>query len=224
MAPKVFSNPLSWRTNLHLKTFLSLALTASLALPLPAWTQQVSGPKSSLVQPETGSLKVVVVQGEGALNRIKSRSATQPVVEVRDENDKPVAGAEVVFQLPAAGPGGVFNGWMRTQTAKTNEQGRAAANGMTPNDQEGRFNIKVTATQGKKTGTVIIAQTNSANGEPGSAASRSHKKLYIILGLAAVAAIAGGVAATHTGGSGTPAAIVNPVIISPGPVSVGAPR
>jgi len=66
-----------------------------------------------------------VVQGEGAENNLRTRNATQPVVEVRDDGDKPVPGAEVVFQLPPAGPGGVFNGWMRTQTARTGPEGRA---------------------------------------------------------------------------------------------------
>jgi hypothetical protein len=208
--------------HLNIRTFLSTILTAALMLPMPAWTQQTSTPPSNLVQ-ETGTLKVVVVEGEGAVNKIKSRSATQPVVEVRDESDKPVAGAEVVFQLPAAGPGGVFNGWMRTQTARSDAQGRAVASGMTPNDQEGRFNIKVTASEGRKTGTAIIAQTNSPSGEI-TKGSRSHKKLYIVLGVLVVGAIAGGVAATHTGGSEAAVTPTNPVTVAPGPVTVGAPR
>ena len=207
---------------MKIRTCLSIILSVALALPLPGWSQQVSGPKSNLVE-EAGTLKIVVVQGEGSLNRIKSRTATQPVVEVRDESDKPITGAEVVFQLPAAGPGGVFNGWMRTQTAKTDAQGRASANGLTPNDQEGRYNIKVTATEGKKTGTAIIAQTNTMTGSETSR-SRSHKTLYIVLGVVAVGAIAGGVAASHRGGGEATVTPTNPVTISPGPVTVGAPR
>lgn len=207
---------------MNIKTLLSLLLSVSLLMPMPGWGQQVSGPKSNLVQ--TGGLKIVVVQGEGALNNIKSRTATQPVVEVRDENDKPVEGAEVVFQLPAAGAGGVFNGWMRTQTTRTNAQGQASASGMTPNDQEGRFNIKVTATQGNKTGTAIIAQSNTLSGGNGRSARGSRKALWVVLGLAAVGGIAGGVAATRGNGNGTTTPVAVPVTITPGPVSVGTPR
>src|SRR6266545_372982 len=124
------------------KTIISFLLTGVLLMPAPVWSQQVSGPQSRLVDQQTGGLKIVTIQGEGAVNSIRSKTATQPVVEVRDEQDKPVAGAEVVFQLPAAGPGGVFNGWMRNQTARTNAQGQAGVSGYVPNDEEGRFNIK----------------------------------------------------------------------------------
>ncbi|MGB9604559.1 MAG: hypothetical protein ACPL88_01615, partial [Bryobacteraceae bacterium] len=172
---------------MDLRAILSVILASLLAWPLPAQQPTGPGPQvaqpppgqpaarqapekqqpgtpvqaqpaEAPARPEPpGILKVVVIEGEGAVNNIRTRSAVAPVVEVRDENDKPVVGAEVVFQLPPAGPGGVFHGWMRTQTVRTNEQGRAAASGYTPNDQPGRFNIKVTATLGNKTGSAVIA-------------------------------------------------------------------
>ena len=80
---------------LNTKSFLSPLLSFLLLTPTSSWAQETSGPKSNLVQ-EAGSLKIVVIEGEGALNNIRSRTATQPVVEVRDENDRPVEGAEVV--------------------------------------------------------------------------------------------------------------------------------
>ena len=191
-------------------------------LPAQGWTQEVTGPKSNVVQ-ESGRLKIIVVQGEGALNNIRQRTVVAPVVEIRDDNDKPVAGAEVVFQLPAAGPGGVFNGWMRTQTTRSDAQGRAAATGMTPNEEEGRFNIKVTATEGKRTATAVIAQSNSRTGGNTTAKSgKSHKTLYIVLGIMAVGAIIGIVAATRDGGSSTSSTTA--VTITPGPVTVGGPH
>ena len=203
------------------RTYCSLVLTAALLLPPPGWGQQASGPQSNLVAPEGGGLKIVVLKGEGAVNNIKARTATPPAVEVRDVEDKPVAGVEVVFQLPAGGPGAVFNGWMRTQTARTDAQGQAEAQGMTPNEQAGRFNIKVTATQGKKTASVVVAQSNAVGS---SAQARSSRKtLWIVLGVAAVAAIAGGVAATR-GDSTTAAPTKVPITISPGPVTVAGPR
>ena len=59
------------------------------------------------------------MQGEGALNNIHARSAAPLIVQVRDADDKPLAKAEVVFQLPPAGPGGMFFGWLLNQTVRT---------------------------------------------------------------------------------------------------------
>jgi hypothetical protein len=198
-----------------------VCLAAVLATPVTGWPQQVSGPKSNLQG--GGGLKITVVQGEGAINNTRTKTGTAPAVEVRDDSDKPVAGAEVVFQLPAAGPGGVFNGWMRNQTARSDEQGRAAASGFTPNDEEGRFNIKVMATQGSKTATVVIGQSNSRTGGTGDAkGASSHKGLWIAIGVLAVVGIIAGVALTR--GDDTVTTTTNPVTITPGPVSVGGPR
>ena len=202
------------------RTILSVCLAAMLGLPAPGWGQQVSGPKSNLAE-STGGLKITAVQGEGATNSIRARTATAPAVEVRDDSGKPVAGAEVVFQLPAAGPGGVFNGWMRTQTARTDENGRAAADGYAPNEQEGRFNIKVTATHGSKNGTLVIGQSNVKGN--GAQAKSSKKGLWIVLGILAAAGIAGGIAAA-TGGDSSTTTTTTPVTVTPGPVTVGGPR
>src|SRR5438874_6191951 len=193
-------------------------------MALSCQAQQVAGPKSDLIQPP-GGLKIVVVQGERALNNVRTRSATAPAVEVRDDSDKPVAGAEVVFQLPPAGPGGVFNGWMRTQTARTGPDGRAEASGYAPNDEQGRFNIKVTATSGMKTTSAIIAQSNTQNGGPASGAQvKSRNKTWIVVGVLAAAGLTGGIVAATRGGSSSAAAVIVPITISPGPVTVGGPR
>ena len=200
----------------------SICIILSVAMVCQA--QQVSGPKQNLVQ--AGGIKIVAVQGEGAINNIRAKTATQPVVEVRDDQDKPIPGAEVVFQLPAAGPGGVFNGWMRNQTARTNEQGQAAASGLAPNDEEGRFNIKVTATSGTKTGTLIMGQSNARGPHGDSAkAKSSRKKLWITLAVLGAAGIIGGVVAANgndDSSSGTTTSV--PVTVSPGPVTIGGPR
>ena len=202
---------------MNLKIFWSLTLSAVLPFPPPLAAQQ----QPAAVQ--SGGLKINVVQGEGARNSIRGRTGVSPAVEVRDEEDKPVAGAEVVFQLPASGPGGVFHGWMRMQTARTNAQGYAAASAFTPNDQEGRFNIKVTATQGNKSASTVIAQINVQNGAQAQPARGSRKWIWALVGLGLAGAIGGGVAASRNGDS-EPAAATNPVTITPGPVAVAGPR
>ena len=179
-----------------------------------------------VVQGPGGDLKIVVVQGEGALNNIRTRSAAPLIVEVRDTGDKPVAGAEVVFQLPPAGPGGVFNGWMRTQTARTNPEGRAETNGFTPNDEAGRLNIKVTATSGNKSSSAIISQTNTPNGSDsgnGKQYKSKHKLLTVVL-LVGAAGLAGGIVAATRGGSSTPATPPTPITVGAGPITIGGPR
>jgi hypothetical protein len=204
---------------------LRIPICLSLIVAVSCQAQQVSGPKSDLVQ-QTGGLKIVVVQGEGAMNNIRTRNATQPVVEVRDESDKPVSGAEVVFQLPPGGPGGVFNGWMRTQTARTSPEGRAEANGFAPNDEVGRFNIKVTATSGTKITSALIAQSNThGNGKDGGPQAKSRTKMWTIIAIVGAAALTGGIiAATRGGDSSSSTAVTVPITISPGPISVGGPR
>lgn len=201
----------------------------------PAPAPEKPAPGTPAAQPATvsqaqpaeppGLLKIVVIEGEGAVNNIRTRSATAPVVEVRDENDKPVAGAEVVFQLPPAGPGGVFHGWMRTQTVRSDEKGRAAASGYTPNDQPGRFNIKVTATLGNKTGSAVISQSNVYRGGgagPGMSSGRSGW-WKILVGVGTAGAVIGAVAATRGNGT-TSTTTYKPITITPGPITVGSPR
>lgn len=45
-------------------------------------------------------LNIVIVEGEGAVNNARQRVARDPMVQVEDENRKPIAGAAVVFLLP----------------------------------------------------------------------------------------------------------------------------
>ena len=209
---------------MHPRGILVCVLSAVLALPPVTVGQQAAAPAKPAAPAPAEPLKIVVLQGEGAVNSISGRTATQIVVEVRDQNDKPVPGAEVVFQLPAAGPGGVFQGWMRTQTVMTNEQGQAGTTGLAPNDEPGRFNIKVTATKDERTGSVIISQMNAQRtGARGQAMPSSSWK-WKIIGLLGLGAVVGGVAAA-TRGDGTAAATpTNPVTITPGSVTVAGPR
>jgi hypothetical protein len=194
-----------------LRGLLSVTL-AVLTLPLPGWSQAAAD----------NALKVTVVEGEGARNSIRARSATPPVVEVHDERGEPVSGADVVFQLPAMGPGGAFYGWLRTNAGRTDARGRVAAGTITPNDEEGRFNIMVTAKSGTKMGTLVVHQINTRDGSEARAKS-SHKTLWVVLAVAAAGAIGGGVAASRRGDSST-AVVPVPVTISPGVVTVGGPR
>ena len=111
-----------------------------------------------------GLLKIVVLEGEGAFNNIKKRVGRDPVVEVRDENDHPVAGAKVMFALPPDGASGTFTGGGKTFNIVTDERGRGATKGMKPNSTEGRFKIKVIASAAGKVGSAFVSQSNTLAG------------------------------------------------------------
>jgi hypothetical protein len=199
-------------------------LAATLVIPPASFAQEKATAPPQPAAP-AGKLKIVVLQGEGAVNNIASGTATQVVVEVRDEADKPVPGAEVLFQLPAAGPGGAFHGWMRTQTAKANEQGQAGTSGMAPNDEPGRFNIKVTATEGARTGSVVVAQTNARRTGTGGRATAGSSWKWKIIGLVATGAVVGGIyAAKRNGGTVAATSTTTPVTVTVGSVTVAGPR
>jgi hypothetical protein len=170
------------------------------------------------------SLKIFVIEGEGAFNSIRGKTAHSPIVEVRDRQDRVVPGATVRFVLPAAGASGTFPGGALSAESTTDENGKASAPVLVPNSTEGRFNIKVSASSSGREASVVIAQTNTlAGGE--QAASHSSKKLLIIL-LIAGAAGGGAAAALHGGGkSATPATPTPPpIVLTIGGVTVAGPQ
>lgn len=42
--------------------------------------------------PAPAALRIVVIEGEGAVNIIQQKTAVRPLVEIRDRNNLPVAG------------------------------------------------------------------------------------------------------------------------------------
>src|SRR5262249_4540836 len=105
------------------------------------------------------------------------------------DHDMPIAGADVTFQLPVGGPGGFFPGRSLSLATKTNEQGQAQAAGAIPNDVAGRFNIKVAATSEDRIGSVVISEINVRDMADASKIAKRRSKKWIIVGVAASAAI-----------------------------------
>ena len=172
-------------------------------------------------------LNLVIVEGEGAINNIRQRTAREPIVQVEDENHKPVAGAAVLFLLPDHGPGGTFSDGSHSLTVTTNAQGRATARGIHFNNTEGQFQIQVTASFNGLTATATITQSIGVGAAAGAgsgaavAAGLSTKAIVLIVVAAAAAAAGGAYAATHTGGSSTPA--TTGTSITAGSGTVGPP-
>ena len=165
-------------------------------------------------------LNIVIVEGEGALNNIKQRVNREPIVQVEDENHKPIAGAAVVFFLPGTRPSGTFANGSQTLTVTTDASGRAAATGIRPNHQSGQMQIRVTASANGQTASAIITQMNVAGGSAGGGLSTTAKVL-IVVAIAAGAA-AGAIIATRGGGSSTSTSTA--ITITAGTPTVGAPH
>ena len=169
-------------------------------------------------------LNLVVVEGEGAVNNIRQRTAREPIVQVQDENHKPVAGAVVVFMLPSSGAGGTFANGARILTMTTDNQGQAVARGLKPNGIKGQYQIRVNASHSGLMASVIITQTNAILSAAGTATRGAISgKLIAVLAVVGAAAAGGAYYATHNGGS-TPIAIASGATITAGAGSVGPPR
>jgi hypothetical protein len=189
-----------------LATVLALALTLSGQVP--------------------GTLNLVIVEGEGAINNIRLRTGREPIVQVEDENHKPIAGAAVVFTLPSSGAGATFPNGATTLTTTTNNAGRAVARGLRPNQIQGNYQIRVTASQNGRTASAIISQSNVLGAAAAAGAAGISGKLIAVLVAVGGAAAAGAVvAATRNGNNGTPTTptVVNTTIAA-GAGSVGPPR
>src|SRR5690348_5002764 len=88
-------------------------------------------------QQQSSDLQILVIGGEGSINNVKQRTAREPIVEVRDRNNRPVAGAVVLFEAPRSGASGTFTGGSSSLRVTTDAQGRAAGQGFRPNTQTG---------------------------------------------------------------------------------------
>jgi hypothetical protein len=104
---------------------------------------------------------IAIIDGEGALNNIEGRVAREPIVQVEDENHKPVVGAYVAFDTPATGPGALFANGSTHFVATTDASGRAFARGLSNNGQPGQFPIQVHVSyQGQSIGEAVVHQVN----------------------------------------------------------------
>ncbi len=178
------------------------------------------------VQAQEGELRLVVLQGEGAVNNIRRRAVSPVEVEVRDARNRPVEAAKVRFTLPELGAGGRFVDGSRTLEVSTDERGRAGFSSFVPNGQEGRFSLAVDVTAaGREAGTAIV-QSNSLfqfasprTDEPEIKRTGRGRALILVLGIGAAATL-GGVLASRGGGGPQTA----PVSVGVGGVGVGGPR
>ena len=148
-------------------------------------------------------LQIIVIEGEGATNNIRQRVAREPIVEIRDENNRPVGGAIVTFTAPNLGPSGTFQGGSKFLTTTTDSNGRAVARGFQPNSAKGQLNLRVNASANGQTATANITMTNIA-AAAGTGLGAGSAKWWLIAGGVAAAGVIAGVLTTRGGSSPTP--------------------
>ncbi len=197
---------------------LTAALVAALGLLA---TPLKPAPQAPAAAEGAGKLRIVILEGEGAVNNIRQRTARDPVVQVVDENDRPVGGAVVTFTMPLRGAGGTFANGARSVTMLTNPQGVATATGVAPNAVSGEFAIQVNASYQGQTASASITQANIAGAAGGISTGAT---IGIIGGIAA-----GVAAAVVVGLSGDSGPVGGGPIVTPPPsppaatITLGSP-
>ena len=190
----------------------SLAIGLSFLIAFPVLDAQTPLPTQ---------LNIVVVEGEGAINNVKERTARDPVIRVEDENHKPIAGVAVVFTLPTEGATGQFGNGAKNLTVMTDENGVAAGKGLKLYQVDGKVPIHINASYRGLTASTTM--TEFAVLPPGVKAKTSHGGhgglIAVIVVVGAAAAGGGAYLATHK--NGTTAAVpagptVTPIGITPG--------
>ena len=174
--------------------------------------------------PPVPALRIVILEGEDVSNNIKERTAREPIVQVQDENHKPVGGAAVLFTIQSGSghAGGSFLNGAKTFSGQTDANGQITAKGFHPNGHTGQFHVNVTASKGQLVSHSTINQTNMAAATSSATSSTlpgfvaTHVALVSVV---AAGAVVGGVVAgavVNVNNSGT--------IITTGTGTVGAPQ
>jgi hypothetical protein len=167
------------------------------------------------------SIKIVIQEGQSAINNMQLRRAKEPVVQVTEESGAPIQRASVTFQLPDTGPGGVFADGNKMLTVQTDEKGQAVGRGLRPNQTAGRYQIRVTASYRGTTASGMISEINA---EP-AATSRGESKKVLIIALIGGAATGGGLVAARGGSKSSSGGTVGTISTPPPTVLVpGTPR
>jgi len=199
-----------------------LQLRGTLASLNVAPSKLDNGPAQTPAPPPP-SLQIAILEGEDVSNNIKERTAREPIVQVTDENHKPVAGAAVLFSIDSQGghAGASFEHGAKTFHGTTDANGQVTAKGFHPNTHTGQFHVNVTASKGQLTAHTTIAQTNVAAAT--TAATTSGIVGFVTAHVVVVSVVAAGVVAGSVTAGVVAANQSNATTITAGTGTVGAP-
>ena len=139
-------------------------------------------------------LNIEIVEGDGAINNLRLRTAREAIVEVQDENHKPVSGALVLFSARGGNP------FSRTVLrATTDATGRVRANPLQLHANAGKFDIHVKASYQGRTATQTIHQTNSTQSGPDASTDASAAGVSAGVSAVVVRAVPAGAGFTAAG-------------------------
>lgn len=209
-----------------------LSMLLAVLMVVPAGAQQPAPPKPADTPmaplPAVRSLKVLALAGQNEANDLERKVMAPLVIQVLDQNSRPVEGAEVVFRFPVSGPSAVFTGGQTSQKTTTNSDGQAAAVGWNANSQTGQFGVKVTASKGNEMGDLTVTMSNVTNLDAFETAKKNQKKSiwsskWVKIGIVAAAAgTVAGIVLANRGGSSTTS---GPTVVgTPGTPTIGGIR
>jgi hypothetical protein len=167
------------------------------------------------------AIHLEIMEGDGAINNIRSSHTKEPVVRVEDANNRGVPGAVVTFLVPSDGPGVVFADAATSLTLTTDDRGEVVPRGLHPNRNVGPFQIRVTASAHGMTANAAISQTNV---DPGSHTSSRKIVILAAVGGAAAAGVALALRGGKSSSTATTSANSSGTVVIPGNPSLGGPQ
>jgi hypothetical protein len=206
--------------------WLPLVLSLILAgQPIMQAQQRTTPTPESTPLPTVQTLRVIPLAGNGEQNEMERGLMAPLVVQVLDQNGRPVEGADVVFRFPVNGPSAAFPDQKNSLATKTNADGQAAATGWRANGQVGTFQVRVTATRANEMGEASVTMTNVTRIVEDATKKRKRWwnstwfKVALIAGIAG--AVTAGVIIANDDSSGS---TIPTITISPGIPTVGGPQ
>lgn len=206
--------------------WLPYVLTGLLVLPSNVSAQAPATPQGAPLAPAATvqSLRVIILTSNQQMNDLERKVMAPLVVQVVDQGDQPVEGADVTFRFPLDGPSASFANQKNAQTFRTNADGQAAATGWMANGKVGTFQVQVTASRGNELGSATASMTNVTRiTDAGKAHGKSRwSSKWTKIGIAAGAAAVAVAIILVTRGSGSKAPIV--ITGTPGSPTIGGPQ
>src|SRR5262245_33119911 len=118
----------------------------SVAMVMAALTLEASL-RAQAPSAQMPNLSITILEGDNAIVNVRQRLNREAIVQVEDENRKPVAGVAVTFFSPNNGASAVFSNGANNITIMTDAEGKAIVRGIRPNQTVGKYEIRVSATK-----------------------------------------------------------------------------